>query len=436
METRSFQRMTIRTYGLIAFLGLACSVTGVAAAADMTLRVATWDGPQGQIPIKDALKDFEETHPGVAAQLEQIDSYGDKVVAQLAAGAGPDVFMVGDWDYAKWQKAGLTANLSPLMRRDNFDTGMFIPQLLENHRAIDGNIYSLPKDFSTLGVYYNKTLLNEAGVAYPEPNWTWTQALDMAKKLTKVNSDGSVNIWGLSANATWDAIQWSFAWGNQQRLFDEKYTTVRGYLDDPKTIDAIQFYFDLFHVHRVAPNPQELGALKGDSAAFAARKAAILLWGNWGISDWRTMADFDFGTAVPPSYGKNSTTFLMEAGWALNPFIKDPKRAELAWQLVKHLGGPRGQYFMGRNFWAMPSIPSVAREIGMVSDKYYGAFFQAAYSSMPTYWTKIPSFGNNFNDLWHPMAEAVARGQKGLRTGVSEILDAADRNLKAAFAAN
>ena len=77
------------------------------------------------------------------------------------------------------------------------------------------------------------------------------------------------------------------------------------------------------------------------------------------IGELQRDGPFRFGTVTPPTFGENATTFLMEAGLAMNPNIEDPERRELAWKLLKKLGTERGQYYMSRNFWAMPSIPAV-----------------------------------------------------------------------------
>ncbi len=403
---------------------------GVGQAAEVVLRLATWDGPEGQVPIRDTVAEFERAHPGVKVQIEQVDDYKNKLVVQIAGGVGPDVFMVGDWDYAELAQAGLTENLSPYLRRDNVDLKMYIPTLLENHRHVNGAIYSLPKDFSTLGVYYNKDLFAAAGLEDPKPGWTWAQAVDMARKLKRVRSDGTVEIWPIVVNPWWNAIAWSFASAAGYELMAGDYRSVRGKLDQPEAINALRFFYDLQKVQQiVAPDPVRDG-LKGEKGMFAAGKAAIMIWGNWAISEWRNDPKLNWGTVVPPVYGQRPTTFLMEAGWGLNPNIKDANRKELAWQLVKMLGTERGQYYMGRTGWAMPSIPSVAREVGILRDPYYAAFFEAAYHSMPTYWTKVPTFGRVFDEPFSQAREQYLTGRQALDVAIREVVDRIEQNLR------
>ena len=66
-----------------------------------------------------------------------------------------------------------------------FDTSVYLPGLLEPG-TVDGELYFLPKDYSTLAVYYNKTLFDEAGVEYPQDGWTWDDFLSAATTLSSV----------------------------------------------------------------------------------------------------------------------------------------------------------------------------------------------------------------------------------------------------------
>lgn len=53
----------------------------------------------------------------------------------------------------------------------------------------DDKYYAVPKDVDTIALWYNKTMFDEAGLAYPTADWTWDDVSEAAKKLTK--DDGS-----------------------------------------------------------------------------------------------------------------------------------------------------------------------------------------------------------------------------------------------------
>ena len=69
---------------------------------------------EGQIPIRDVIAEFEAENPGVQVQLEQVDDYKPRIIVQIAGGVGPDVYMVGDWDYAEFAPKGVGSTSRPL----------------------------------------------------------------------------------------------------------------------------------------------------------------------------------------------------------------------------------------------------------------------------------------------------------------------------------
>ncbi|WP_153057392.1 extracellular solute-binding protein, partial [Streptococcus suis] len=63
------------------------------------------------------------------------------------------------------------------------------PDGLNEIYNINGKQYAIPKDFDTIGLWYNKKLFDEAGIPYPDDTWDWNKLKEVAKKLTK--PDGS-----------------------------------------------------------------------------------------------------------------------------------------------------------------------------------------------------------------------------------------------------
>ncbi|HET7558524.1 MAG TPA: extracellular solute-binding protein [Limnochordia bacterium] len=402
----------------------------VAQAKDITLEVTTWDGEDGQVPLKEAAADFMSLHPNVKIQIVQLTGdYKAKLIAQVVAGGGPQVFMVGDWDYASYAQGGITADLTPYLQRDKVDLNQYIPQLLDSHRYTDGKIYSLPKDFSTVGVYYNKDFFDQAGLAYPTKGWTWDDAQALSKKLAVIGADGKTKRYGLAVSPGWDAVWWSFAWGAGQSLMDDTFRHVTGFMDNEAAVNAMQRFGDLVtkYPDTIVTN-DAWNALGGEQKLFQSGLSAMVMWGNWMIASNQTQPNLHWGTVEPPTLGAHSTTFIMEAGWGLNPNLKDPDVREAAWQLVKFLGTAKGQWHMSHALWAMTSIPSVAQQVGITSDPYYKAFFDAAYESMPTYWTKVPDFDKNFNQPWQKAKTPALSGQP-LKVGLGGVVPVIEKNL-------
>lgn len=62
--------------------------------------------------------------------------------------------------------------------------------------TVDGVVYGLPLALDTLALYYNKDLLDKAGV--PLPPTTWGELLEAVKKSTKVDASGKITQSGIT----------------------------------------------------------------------------------------------------------------------------------------------------------------------------------------------------------------------------------------------
>ena len=75
-----------------------------------------------------------------------------------------------------------------------FNLADFNPTFLKAFQQ-DGSIYGLPKDFSTLALFYNKKALQAAGLS--QPPLTWSELREYSKRLTiDKNQDGRIDQYG------------------------------------------------------------------------------------------------------------------------------------------------------------------------------------------------------------------------------------------------
>ena len=78
-----------------------------------------------------------------------------------------------------------------------------------NLYSYDGKHYAIPKDIDTIGLWYNKTYFDEAGLDYPDESWTWETLREAAKKLTR--EDGSVYGYAINTSNNQDRTPISFS---------------------------------------------------------------------------------------------------------------------------------------------------------------------------------------------------------------------------------
>ena len=99
-----------------------------------------------------------------------------KVLQRASSKTLPDVLMLDNPDV---QEIAATGGLSPLSTY-NVDTSGFADGILEA-ATYEGEVYGLAPTVNTLGIYYNKDLLQAAGV---QPPTTWEELKAAAAKLT------------------------------------------------------------------------------------------------------------------------------------------------------------------------------------------------------------------------------------------------------------
>ena len=174
----------------------------------------------------------------------------------------------------------------------------FYGAFMENSRT-RGKTYGVPFQRSTPVLYWNKDAFKEAGLDPEKPPATWDEMLEMGKKLVKKDSAGNVTQWGVrvpSSGFPYWLFQ-GFTTQNDAFLMNDDGTEV--YFDNPRVIEALQFFVDLSTKHQVmAPGIIEWGTTP---KAFFERETAMMWTTTGNLTNVRNNAPFDFGVAMLPA---------------------------------------------------------------------------------------------------------------------------------------
>src|SRR5215212_2061008 len=134
----------------VAILAVAAQVAAQDATPELsgTVRVGSWESGDALTPWNNAIASYEAAHPNVKIQLEAVpQDYGTKLLAELASGTAPDVFMSGDGDVSKWVSLGAVENLDPYISGSNgFDPSILFPAVADFGK-VSGSTYYLTKDY-------------------------------------------------------------------------------------------------------------------------------------------------------------------------------------------------------------------------------------------------------------------------------------------------
>ena len=122
------------------------------------------------------VREFQAQNPGIKIVYRKFsyDDYESSLIDALAAGTGPDIFMMHNtWLPKHGEKITPLPEqfpkLGPLMTVKNFQD-QFVDVTAQDF-IFKSRIYGLPLYVDTLALYYNKDLLNNAGITRPAQIW-------------------------------------------------------------------------------------------------------------------------------------------------------------------------------------------------------------------------------------------------------------------------
>ena len=196
--------------GFSLFLLAACSNNNgekQAKGEKETITYAIWDTNQEK-GMKEMATAFEKENPTIKVNVEVTpwDQYWTKLDAAATGESLPDVFWMHSNEAYRYMSNGILLDLT---EKTNAIKENFPEKILELYSYEDKQ-YAIPKDIDTIGLWYNKTLFDEAGVAYPNEEWTWETFLEAAEKLT----DESKGIYGFTAPNNGHEGYWNFIFQN------------------------------------------------------------------------------------------------------------------------------------------------------------------------------------------------------------------------------
>lgn len=248
------------------------------------LKVTLWHGYTDveRTATDQAVKDFNATDPGFTMQAVfagNNDYALTKLMTALAAGKAPDISYQYGSSMANLVRSNKVVDLSPLIKQTpSFDWNDFYPaERLAT--TVNGKVIGVPALVDNLALVYNKKLFDQAGLAYPTKDWTWSDFRAAAAKLTDPATKQFG--WAYVNDASEDTV-WRFLallWQADGDLLNADNT--KAALDSPAGLKAMT----LLHDMAVTDKSVYLDNGNGNYLnLFNAGKIAMLWTGPWDIS--------------------------------------------------------------------------------------------------------------------------------------------------------
>lgn len=429
--------MTRKTHGATAVaigLGMALAAAGCAGSSGAAsggssggkVTVTFWEnatnGPDGLNFFKNAAKQFQTLHPNVTIQYQTIqnENLDGKLQTALNANSAPDVFlqrgggkMQAEINAGQLQALNLTAT-------DQANVGASALSSV----TVDGKVYALPFDTQPEGIYYSKTLFQQAGIT-----GTPTTMDELGADVAKLKAIKVAPI-AVGAKDAWPAAHWYYNFALRECSQATMTSTAKSLkFTDPCWTKAGD---DLSTFLKTSPfqngfltTAAQQGA--GSSAGqLANHKAAMELMGSWdpGVissltPDQKPLPDLGWFPFPAVAGGQGDPTAIMGGNDAYSLSKNAPKEAL---EFLQFLVTKDQQEAYAKAFQSIP-VNQQAQEV--ITQPYNVSALQAANKASYSMLYLDTQFGQNVGNAMNTAVVSLMAGQGSAADIVSKTNAAA-----------
>ncbi len=387
------------------------------------------------------INEFKKTHPNWEFELNEVAGYShqEALLNMLAAGTGPDCWFDSVRTTGMLARKGVVEPIddylaaTPAFKMEDFTDNTFSCQ------TFDGKIWGIPWDSGALLIFYNKDLLDQAGVPHPDPAvWlTWDEIIELGKQLTFDLDGNTPNDAGFDAGrvrqygfmADTGHGRQTYMWSNGAEIIEADMTMP---IDTPEFTEAMNWLADLGLKHFVAPSAKYQTA---QEITLVSGNVAMEHGGIWSMGEYLD-AGVNLGmiqvpySKVKASYGQYSPMCVYKES------SKKPEAFEFIYFCT---ADPAGQQIIVDRGQLQPTLRSL-REPFLNTTPPSTVERQLAYDvfeNTETYrWPgdKIDSYWNGwyqyFIDLWGPYLTDLFIGNKRWEDIAGELRPKSEQLLK------
>lgn len=240
-----------------------------------------------ELTKQDMAKFEEET--GIRVELDVIPSENVRTIVQtqLRSGDGPDVFGydTGPGFAGALAEAGLLYPLTDAYAEYDWPVYDFAQERV----TFDGEIVGIPNDIETVGLFYNRTLFDDLGLAQPE------SIDDLMSACEAIKAEGIIPF-AISDQEGWQGghllsmVLSSQIGGEALKALIDGETS----WDSPEVVQALTVLEDFNENGCFTPSPAAV-TYDNANALFYSGQAAMNPTGSWLVQDTERNVDFEVG---------------------------------------------------------------------------------------------------------------------------------------------
>ncbi|MCT1902376.1 ABC transporter substrate-binding protein [Oceanobacillus sojae] len=375
------------------------------------------------------LEDFHQSHPNIHVNMQNIEyaNYEVELRTELVTGTGPDIMAIDSPYVALYAEADLLMPLNEFLTEKDGLEEDFSETIIEGLTYKD-QLFLMPLIESSIALYYNMNLLEDANLPYPDSDpaspMTWEEVVGLLKQGQRPEEGiyGIDPAQGFGSGEAPAYFKLPIIWQFGGEAVSPDVTTASGYLDSAETMEALQFYQDLYHKDKVAV--RELPA-----EAFENGQLMMTVLGGWAITDLEEKGlklGEDFGIAPLP---KSKYQVVPNGSWALG-ILSSTNHPEEAWEFIRYVTSYESMKKYSSITGEVPARYSVAEDIPAFNTYPYNIFAEQAYSYSrnrpvtPAY----PDISKAIKKLF----EDIGLANKDVEASVEEAVETINKRLREA----
>jgi multiple sugar transport system substrate-binding protein len=337
------RKRVLRASGVLAATAVLATLAGCSGSQGATTldtkaktQIEVWSGQsdQAEKTIEALAKEFEKAHPNVTVNISPGASSTDQLLQKLSAGFAGDQYPDMSYAFGSWagqlEASGRTLDISAEVKKPEVKWDEFTAAARGTAQPTGKKVIGFPAVVDNIGLLYNKTLFDKAGLAYPTADWTWDDFRNAAKKLT----DTANHIYGYgysvsgSEETTWQF--WPHLWQNGGSILNSAGT--KSEFASPAGDDALTFLRSMAVDDKsvyLDQTDEKFGQL------FVSNRIGMITSGPWELSDLKT-GGTKYGVVQLPGTSGDHQTVSGPDIWALFDH-HDANRAYWATQFAEWL---------------------------------------------------------------------------------------------------
>ncbi len=314
---------------------------------------------------------FEAANPGVTVRHQTFPyaDYRTRVAAAIPAGQGPDVVQL----FYGWLNDYIEAGLVQPLPTDAFPPDRieadFFPMV--SAMKVDGAYVALPTAVRSLALFYNKNLMERAGLSAPPT--TLDELVAAAKAMTTTDASGNITQVGLTTGMNAQDHHWFREVLLRQfgaAPYDDDSRNVT--YDTPEGVAALEWYIGLQDEHRVTA----AGFMDEPQAAFRAGRAGLHIDGSFRIGALQGTRGLNWGVAPLPA-GPDGERSNYASYWVNAITSKaEGEKFEAAVKFMEFITSEEAMQLWLEVVGELPAKPAAALTDANLADPVFGPFIE------------------------------------------------------------